>query len=390
MKYDFTTLVNRMEQGSGKWAGMKTKNPNVSEGIVPFSTADMEFKNAPEIAEGLKAYMDTHILGYTGPVPAYFEGVKAWMKKRHDWDIETDWIVPTTGVVPALGWGVAAFCKPGEGVIVMPPVYGPFYMSIEKNGCEIVRCNLLCENGEYKIDFDRFEQLAADPNNTMLMWCSPHNPVGRVWTKEELKKLGAICRKHGVKILSDEIHFDLIMPGYEHTVFSNAVEEGAEDIIICTAPSKTFNLAAMSTSNIIIPKEEDREAFKKAMGHGGPGALGMEACRIVYEQCEDWLDQCIEAIEENYETSVKFITEKIPELKVAKMEGTYLMWVDCTALGMNAEELEKLCVEHELFFNQGTFFGPEGEGFVRFNLAGPKRVIEAGLERLEKAVHSVL
>ncbi len=391
MKYDFTTLVDRSEQGSGKWSGMKRKNFNVGKGIVPFSTADMEFKNAPEIAEGLKRYLDTHILGYTGPTPAYYEAVCAWMKQRHAWDIQPDWIVPTQGVVPALSWSVEAFCQPGDGVIVMPPVYGPFYGAIQNNSCEARRCNLLCENGVYSIDFDLLETLAAEEHTTLLLFCSPHNPVGRVWTPEELRRVGEICHRHGVRIVTDEIHFDLIMPGHTQTVFPNAVDFGSE-IIVCTAPSKTFNLAAMATSNIIIPTEADRDAFRAVMRKyraGNPAALGLEACRIAYTECAPWLDACIEAIWENYQTAKAFIEARIPQIGVAPLEGTYLMWLDCTALGKTPEELEALMVAHDLYFNQGTFFGPEGAGFVRFNLAAPKQIIEAALERLEQAVRSV-
>ena len=388
MKYDFETLINRMEQGSMKWAGMKRKNPDLPEGIVPFSTADMEFKNAPEIAEGLKEYLDTHVLGYTGATPAYYDAVVDWMKKRHNWDIQPDWIVPTQGVVPALSWSVEAFCQPGDGVIVMPPVYGPFYMALNNHQCETKRCTLINTDGYYTVDYDLLEKLASEENTKLLLFCSPHNPASRVWTREELSKIGAICHKHGVKIVSDEIHFDLIMPGYQHTVFSQAVDF-SDEVIVCTAPSKTFNLAAMSTSNIIIPKEEDREAFRNVMRKyraGGPGALGMETCRIVYTQCADWLDECIQVIESNFELAESYIKEHIPQLKVSKLEGTYLLWIDCTALGKNGDELEELMTKHNLFFNQGTFFGPEGEGFVRFNLAGPRWVIEQGLQRLKEAV----
>ncbi len=385
MKYDFETLIDRSQHGSGKWNGMKEKKPDLSPGIVPFSVADMEFKNAPEIGEGLKAYMDTHILGYTGPTEEYLGTVCAWMEKRHGWHIEPEWICGTRGVVEALMFAVRAFCQPGDGVIIFTPVYYPFYMAIENHSCQTVRCPLVYEGGVYSIDFGLLEKLAAEENSKMLILCSPHNPVGRVWTEEELRRITEICRKNHVRIVSDEIHFDIIMPGHKHTVIAAVAPE--DEIIVCTAPSKTFNLAAMQTSNIIIPNEADREAFRKVAGHGGPPALGLEACRIAYTQCEAWMEEMIETIHQNYRLTVDFIRENLPEIKPVELQGTYLLWLDCTALGKTKEELEEMMVQKaELFLDEGYMFGEEGAGFERVNLAVPRRVLEEALERLEKAV----
>ena len=386
MKYDFETLVDRTDSGSGKWDGMKEKKPDLSPGIVPFSVADMEFKNAPEIKEGLKEYMDTHILGYTGPTGKYYDAVCAWMKQEHGWKIDPEHIVCTLGVVPALFTLVKAFCEPGDGVIVMPPVYYPFYMAAENHICRIKRCPLRYENHAYTIDFELLEKIAAEPDSKMLIFCSPHNPVGRVWTKEELKQVGEICLKYGIKIVSDEIHSDLIMPGHTHTVFSQAGDFG-DEVIVCTAPSKTFNLAAMQTSNIIIPKKEDREKFQEIQGHSGPGALGFEACRIAYTQCRPWLTECLSTIWSNYQFAKAFLEEHLPQIKVIDLQGTYLMWLDCTALGKTKEELENLMVQKaELFLDEGYMFGEEGAGFERINIACPQWVLKAALGRLEKAI----
>lgn len=385
MKYDFETLVDRSSHGSGKWNDMRKKKPQLTSNPVPLSVADMEFKNAPEIAEGLKEFMDTHILGYTSPTQEYLDTVCAWMKKRHNWHIEPEWIVGTHGVVEALKVSVMAYCEPGDGVITFTPVYYPFYMAIENHGCEIVRCPLVYENNAYSIDFDLFEELCAQENNKMFILCSPHNPVGRVWTPEELTKICDICREHGVRIVSDEIHFDIIMPGFQHTVIHN-VAKPEDNIIVCTAPSKTFNLAAMQTSNIIIPSEEDRKRFVDVLGWGAPPALGLEACRIAYTQCENWMEEMIRAIESNRQFAVDFIKEKLPEIKAIELQGTYLLWLDCTALGKTKEELEELMIGAELFLDEGYMFGHEGEGFERVNLAAPQRVIKDSLLRLEKAV----
>lgn len=388
MKYDFETLIDRSNTGSGKWDGMKEKKPDLSEGIVPFSVADMEFKNAPEIGEGLKQYMDSHILGYTSATQEYRETVCKWMKEQHNWNITPESIVCTLGVVPALFTAVKTYCKPGDGVILLTPVYYPFYMAVENGGCHLKRCPLKYEQNQYSIDFELLEQLAAEDDSKMLIFCSPHNPIGRVWTKDELLQVGTICKKHGVRIISDEIHFDIIMPGHEHTPFSAL--PGMEDVIVCTAPSKTFNLAAMQTSNIIIANEQDREAFLKVLGFNGPGALGMEACRIAYTQCKEWKDQCLAAIWENYQFAKAFIEEKLPQIKVIDLQGTYLMWLDCTALGLSKEALEELMVQKaELFLDEGYVFGEEGAGFERVNLACPKWVLQAALERLEAAVKSI-
>lgn len=389
MKYDFETLVDRTGTGSGKWDEMKKKKPDLSPGVVPFSVADMEFKNAPEIGEGLKKYMDTHILGYTGPTDAYYDAVCGWMKQEHGWEVKPESIVCTLGVVPALFTLVKTFCQPGDGVIVMPPVYYPFYMAAENSNCEVRRCPLIYRDNNYTIDFDLLDKIAAEKDTKMLIFCNPHNPVGRVWTKEELKRVGEICLKHDVRVVSDEIHSDLIMPGHTHTVFAQAGDFG-DKIIVCTAPSKTFNLAAMQTSNIIIPNKEDREKFQEVQGHSAPGALGLEACRIAYTQCRPWMEEAISVIWSNYQFAVKFLKEHLPEIKPVDLQGTYLMWLDCTALGRTKEELEELMVQKaELFLDEGYVFGEEGAGFERVNLACPQWVLKAALERLEKAIKNI-
>lgn len=385
MKYDFTTLIDRSTHGSGKWDGMREKKPELKYSPVPLSVADMEFKNPPEIAEGLKEYMDTHILGYTGPTKEYYDAVCGWMERRHNWHIEPEWIVGTHGVVEALKVSVEAYCKPGEGVITFTPVYYPFYMAIEGHGCKVARCPLIYKDNTYIIDFGLFEKLCSEENNKMFLLCSPHNPVGRVWSAEELTRICDICRKHKVRIISDEIHFDIIMPGFKHTTIHN-VAKPSDNIIVCTAPSKTFNLATMQTSNIIIPDEEDRKRFKEIIGFGGPSALGLEACRIAYTRCEEWAKEMVQVIDGNRQAAVDFIAERLPEIKAIELQGTYLLWLDCTALGKNKEELENMMVEAELFLDEGYMFGDEGIGFERVNLAVPRDELMKALERLEKAV----
>jgi aminotransferase/cystathionine beta-lyase len=370
---------------------MLQKNPALGKGIVPLSVADMEFVMAPEITAGLRDFLPGLILGYTGPTERYYNAVRLWMKERHSWDIKDEWIVNTNGVVAGFFNAVRAFTAPGEGIIIMPPVYYPFFMAAERNDRRIAANNLLIKNGRYEIDFEDLEEKARDPNNRVLLFCSPHNPVGRVWEVEELKKIGDICLRHNVTIISDEIHFDLIMPGFTHTVFASLGEEYEQNMIVCTAPSKTFNLAGMRSSNIIIPNKELRRKYLEEISRhmGGPSlnTLGYRACEIAYTQCAGWLDELIPVIDGNRKTVEEFMARGIPGIKVFNMEGTYLQWWDCRGLGMDYKELEKFMVDDaRLFLDEGYIFGGNGQGYERINLACPAAVLEEALERLAGAL----
>jgi putative C-S lyase len=389
--YDFTSIIDRSGVGSDKWDEMKKRDPSVGRDIVPLSVADMEFKMAPELAGGLKDCLDNLVLGYTGPTKSYYDAVRLWMKDLHAWDIKDEWLVNSNGVVAALYNCVKSFAAPGEGVIIMPPVYYPFFMSIERNKRKAVANALLIRNGRYEIDFDDLEAKASDPNNKLLLLCSPHNPVGRVWGIEELKKIGDICLRHGVTIVSDEIHFDLIMPGFSHTVLAALGEEYAQITITCTAPSKTFNLAGMRSSNIIIPNKELRRKYLEEIGHSmsrpALNTLGYRACEIAYTKCRPWLDELITVIDSNRKTVEEFMARVIPAVKVFTLEGTYLQWWDCRGLGMDYRELEEFMVnEARLFLDEGYVFGTEGRGYERINLACPAPVLQAALERLAAAL----
>jgi cystathionine beta-lyase len=390
MKYDFETVTDRTNTGSAKWEQMKGWNPDVKEGVVPYSVADMELKNPPEIIEGLKNYLDTAILGYTRPTEDYSNAVCGWMKKRHNWEIKPDWIVNSAGVVSAFFTAIKALTDPGDGIIINPPVYYPFYSAIELNGRNIIK-NPLINNGKtYTIDYDDLEAKAKDPANKVLLFCSPHNPVGRVWDKEELEKVAEICIRNNVLIISDEIHHDLIMPGFNHTVFATISEEAANHVIVCTAPSKTFNLAGMQTSNLIIPNQQIRELYQQEASKNaafGLNILGYKACEIAYTQCGEWLEQLIELIHHNHLVLKKFISENIPQVRVYELEGTYLQWMDFTSLGMDKDELERFMhMEAQLFMDEGYVFGEEGFGYERMNIACPTKVLMEGLERLSEAV----
>ena len=393
MKYDFETVVDRRQSGSSKWGQMLRLNPNVSQGVVPFSVADMEFKNPPEIVAGLKQYIDSTILGYTKPTDSYWNAVCSWMKRRHDWVIDKDWIVGSPGVVSAFFLAVKALTDPGDGIIIQTPVYYPFYAAVQRNQRSLVRNPLICTGSTYHIDYDDLEQKARDPRNKVLLFCSPHNPVGRVWTPEELTRVGEICLRNDVLIISDEIHFDLIMPGHRHTVFANISEELSNRIIVCTAPSKTFNLAGMQTSNIVIPNERIRKAYLKEMtlnGFHSLNILGYKACEIAYTECEAWLTQLLEVVYHNHLELKKFIEREIPVIKVMELEGTYLQWLDFRGIGLNENELERaMHLEAEVFFDEGYLFGEEGSGFERMNLACPTRIMMDGLRRLATTIHQL-
>ncbi|MDR2537302.1 MAG: pyridoxal phosphate-dependent aminotransferase [Treponema sp.] len=386
--YDFISQINRAGQGASKWDGMKRRNPSVPDGIIPFSIADMEFKTAPEIIAGLQAYLNDLALVYTNPAEVYFGAVVRWMRERHGWDIQSEWISTSKGVVPALSQAIHAFTEPEDGIIIMPPVYNPFFRAIKQNKRRIIANNLRIDHERYVIDFDDLAVKAKDPRNKVLLFCSPHNPVGRVWEKAELERIGAICLENNVLIISDEIHFDLIMPGFTHTIFAALSDELAENMITCTAPSKTFNMAGIQTSNIIIKNQKMREQYQQDVDRQ-LNILGYKACEIAYTQCSGWLDALLIVLDHNKRVAEDFIKRHIPQIKVFNLEGTYLQWWDCRGLGLNHHELEHFMTQDALLFlSEGYTFGEIGRGYERINLACPTVSLESGLERLEAALKS--
>lgn len=393
MKYNFETAPDRRGTGAFKWNSMYEAKPDVSDGVIPFSVADMEFQNPQPLLDGMAKYVSQAVYGYTGPTHAYYESVINYMKRRHNWDIQKDWIITTPGVVPALNELVKAFSEPGDGVIITRPVYYPFSMAIENSGRKLVNVSLINRNGHYEMDFEGLEKAAKDPSTKLMILCSPHNPVGRVWTEDELRKLASICNSNGVMILSDEIHFDFVFPGHKHTVLATLSEEIAQNNIFCTAPSKTFNLGGVQVSNIIIPNPKLRERYNEYHKSMGMLALNMFAYKIgelVYNTCGDWFEELMQVLDTNRKLVEQYITTYLPQIKVIPLEGTYLQWLDCRALGMSGKELETFMQEKaELFFDEGYIFGEEGDGFERWNLACPTKYIQEGLERLRKAVEAL-
>lgn len=390
MKYDFTTVYKRYGCGSGKWDEMQRENPNVGEDVIPFSVADMEFVEAPEIVEGLKAFLDTTVLGYANATDSYKEAVCAWMKKRHNWDAKPEWILPSHGVVDAFFSAIKCYTNEGDGVMLLTPVYYPMYIGIKVNNRVLVDCPLVERGDTYEIDFEDFEKKAKDPNTKLFILCSPHNPCGRVWTKEELERIGRICNENHVLVVDDEIHHDLIMPGHTHYVYASLSPEMEQNCLVLTAPSKTFNLAGLQTSNIFVPNEalrREMEAFLKR-GSANPkcNILGYKACEIAYSSCGEWLDECIQVIDENRRVITEFMAENFPQIRVCELQATYLLWMDWNGLGLDYKELERINrQEAGLFFDEGYIFGAQGEGFERWNLACPTSYVAAALKRMKEA-----
>ena len=392
MIYDFETIIDRSKTGSTKWDAMRESNPDVPPGIVPFSVADMEFKNAPQIMRGLREYLDEGkiSLGYTTFTPGYLDAVSGWMERRHNWAVDMDWLVVSPGIIAAVFCAVRAFTEPGEGVIIFSPVYYPFRMAIESGGRKLVDVPLLLSGDRYEVDWDSFDAAAKNEKNKLLLFCSPHNPVGRVWTADELNKISDICLKNSVFVVSDEIHNDLIMPGYRHTIFAELSKEAARNSIICTSPSKSFSIAGLQISNIFVPDKNQREKLRTEMSrsaHFSLNAIGYKACEIAYNECEDWLDQVISIIAYNSRMVERYLKEHIPDINVIPLEGTYLQWWDCRGLFRDYKDMESFMEKRAfLFFEDGYIFGDTGRGFERINLACPTWVLEDALSRLKSAL----
>lgn len=390
MKYDFKTHIDRTATGSIKTdiAPESVKD----SGLVPLSVADMELPVAPEIRDAIKTAADHAIFGYTHADEAYVKAVRSWMLSRHDFNTDGFKLITTGGVVPALRFAVEAFCEKGEGVVIQPPVYMMFANAIETAERRIVENPLIFENGRYVMDYDDLERKTAPDDVKLLLLCSPHNPVGRVWTKDELIRLGEICKKNGVTVVADEIHNDLLLNGAEHTVF--AALPGMDDIsITCTATSKTFNLAGLSCSNIFIKNETIAESFKKAADRAGAGLVpyfARAATIAAYTRCAGWVDELNRHIASNFEMMYSFVENELPMLKVIRAEGTYLAWIDMRALGLDDKALEELAVEHGLALDEGYLFGSGGSGFERWNLALPSDILEKALIQLKTAVNKTL
>lgn len=389
MPVDFDTVPNR--RGTNCFKYDFAREMGMPEDVLPLWVADMDFPTAPAVLEQLHALAEHGIFGYTGVKDAYFSAVHNWYAQRFGWETQRSWLVTTPGVVFAIAIAIRAFTQKGDAILIQQPVYYPFANKVTENDRQLVVNPLVLKNGRYEMDFADMERKIVDYHVKMLLLCSPHNPVGRVWTKEELLRVGEICQKHGVLVVSDEIHADFTYAGHTHRVFASVKSEFADFTITCTAPSKTFNLAGLQNSNIFIPNRQLRHAYKKelsACGCGGTNCMGMAACQAAYEAGADWLEQLKQYLAGNLAYIRQFLREKLPEIALIEPEGTYLVWLDLRKLGLTEQQQRQLIVQDaKLWLDTGTLFGQGGEGFERINIACPRTTIEQAMQRLEHAVH---
>lgn len=389
MPVDFDTVPNR--RGTNCFKYDFAREMGMPEDVLPLWVADMDFPTAPAVLERLHALAEHGIFGYTGVKDAYFSAVHNWYAQRFGWETQRSWLVTTPGVVFAIAIAIRAFTQKGDAILIQQPVYYPFANKVTENDRKLAVNPLVLKNGRYEMDFADMERKIADNHVKMLLLCSPHNPVGRVWTKEELLRVGEICQKHGVLVVSDEIHADFTYAGHTHRVFASVKSEFADFTITCTAPSKTFNLAGLQNSNIFIPNRQLRHAYKKelsACGCGGTNCMGMAACQAAYEAGAGWLEQLKQYLAGNLAYVRQFLREKLPDIALVEPEGTYLVWLDLRKLGLTEQQQRQLIVQDaKLWLDTGTLFGQDGEGFERINIACPRATIEQAMQRLERAVH---
>jgi cystathionine beta-lyase len=385
---NFDEIIKRTDTDSLKYDFAARRG--MPEGLLPLWVADMDFRTPPCIVEALVDKSRHGIFGYSESRGDYFEILRSWYERRFGWEIEPGWLVKTPGVVFAICAAIRVLTQKGEAVLIQQPVYYPFSESITANDRELVVNELVYSDGRYHIDFEDFEQKIVRHGVKLFILCSPHNPVGRVWTRDELIRIGDICVKHGVLVVADEIHADFVYPGYEHTVFASLKPEFADISIICTAPTKTFNLAGLQISNIFIPNGKVRLRIRQEItrfGYSQVNVMGIVACKAAYAQGEEWLEDLKSYLTENLAFLRGFIRTRIPAIRLVEPEGTYLIWLDCRELGKSDRALDELIVSRaRLWLDGGTMFGQGGSGFQRINIACPKALLKQALEQLEAAV----
>ena len=383
-EYGFDEVTPRRGTNSVKW------DTPTEDGILPMWIADMDFKAAPVIRRALQRRMDHGIFGYTKVPKAYYEAIVNWFERRHGWTIDPDTILYTIGVVPAISTVIKATTKPGDKVLVQTPVYNCFFSSIRNNDCILEELPLVYSPDGYTRDFEAFERAVSDPQVTLFILCNPHNPGGRVWTREELVKMGEICFRHNVFVASDEIHCELTFDGHEYTPFASLGEEFAMRSASCISPTKAFNIAGLQIANIVAKDAEVRKRIDRAINIFevcDVNPFGVEALIAAYNEGEEWLQQLCGYVWENYLFLKEFFAEKLPQYDILPLEGSYLAWVDCRPTGLTSAQLaEKLEKEQKLMLNAGAMYGAAGEGFMRINLACPRSVLADGAARIEKVL----
>lgn len=388
---DFDTIIDRKNTDCLKYDFAKRRG--MPEDVLPLWVADMDFKTSSYVEDALAERARHGIFGYSESQTPYFEIVRDWMKRHHDWEVKEPWLIKTPGVVFALAMAVKAYTEPRDGVLIQSPVYYPFSEVIEDNGRRIVSNTLvLGEDHKYYIDFEDFERQIKENQVKLFFLCNPHNPVGRVWTTEELTRLGDICLKYQVTVVSDEIHSDFIFRG-RHQVFADLKREYADITVTCTAPSKTFNLAGLLLSNIFISNRELRHKFRQQVNAAGISQLspfGLVACETAYTQGEEWYQAMLAYVAENIAFTKEYVEKHLPGVEMVEHEGTYLVWLDFRKTGLSVEELEDLIVNRaKLWLDSGKIFGKSGEGFQRINVACPRQILEEALHRIREQLQAV-
>jgi cystathionine beta-lyase len=387
MKFNFDEPIDRKDTLSIKYDFHRERMP---ENVIPLWVADMDFRTVPAVIEALEKAVLHGIYGYSSAKEEYYEAVSSWFRSRFDWNPDSSWLIITSGVVYAIATAVRTFTNEGDAIIIQPPVYHPFSRYVLINNRKLVTNPLILKNGRYEIDFDDFERKIRQERVKMFILCSPHNPVGRVWTREELIRLGDICVKYGVLVISDEIHSDFTYYGKKHTVFGSLKPEFRESSIICTAPTKTFNLAGLQVSNIFIANKKLRDDYlaeisRSASGH--VGRMGLIACQAAYAHGAEWLDALKKYLEGNIEFVRSFLSARLPKIKHIEPQGTYLLWLDFRQLNMSEEEREEFLIQKAgIWLSKGTIFGREGTGFERMNIASPRLILKKALLQLERAL----
>jgi cystathionine beta-lyase len=375
MKYDFDELVPRRGTNSYKW------DSDADSDVLPMWVADMDFRTAPAITDSLTARASQGIFGYTRVPDSYYKAVCDWFASRHGWTIDSSAIIYTSGVVPAISAIIKALTSPGDKVLVQTPVYNCFFSSIRNNRCAVDANPLIYSDLTYTMDFDNLERRTSDPSVRLMLLCNPHNPAGRVWTRDELAKVRDICRKNKVRVVSDEIHCELTMPGFTYTPYATVDPEA----IVCVSPSKAFNLAGLQIANIVCPDADTRRLIDRAINDNevcDVNPFGVIATEAAYRHGTEWLEQLIEYLWDNYRFMQDFCRDALPTLPITRLEGTYLVWMDCRSLPFTSDELErKLLADAKLWLNAGNMYGEDGEGFMRWNIACPRAVLAEGLNR---------
>ena len=380
MKYDFDEVIERRGSNSYKW------DTPAADGVLPLWVADMDFRTAPPVVDALRRRVEHGIYGYTKVPAAYYDAVTGWFARRHGWNFRAGWIIYTSGVVPALSAVIKALTEPGDRIVVQTPAYNCFYSSIRNNGCELSASPLVYANGCYTIDFDDLERRLADPKACLFLLCNPHNPVGRVWTPDELRRMGELCMKYGVFVVADEIHCELTYEGHDYTPFASLSDTFAQHSVTCISPSKAFNIAGLQIANIVVPDDAVRRRVDRAININevcDVNPFGVVATIAAYNEGAGWLDELRRYLRGNYEYLRDYFVRHLPDYPVLPLEGTYLAWVDCRASGTASGVLAaRLLEEHRLMLSPGEMYGPGGEYFLRVNLACPRARLAEALERL--------